>query len=282
MKRDYSLKITKRHPSLLKLKVYSKIDSLPTSVDLRQRMPPVYDQGQLGSCTANALAAAFEFDDANAWTPSRLFIYYNERMIENDVGVDGGAQISDGVNSLETYGVCQESSWPYDISQFAIKPSESCYTEALANKAFTVENIPDDEVSIKTSLVNGFPVVVGIQVYASFESQDVASSGIVPMPDTSSEECLGGHAVLIVGYDDASSSWLMRNSWGTSWGMAGYFTLPYAYISTYGSDLWNITKISSSDPRPTPDDPIQAQLEDLKNQINDLQSQIDAITQVLM
>lgn len=261
MKRRYGLKLKKGNPKNMKFKIHTKIDSLPSRVDLRPKMPPIYDQGQLGSCTANALAAAFDYIDNNSWIPSRLFIYYNERVMENSVADDAGAEISDGVKSLEIYGVCKESSWPYDISKFTIKPSETCYSEALNNKAFTVENIHSDTNSIKTSLAHGYPVVVGIEIYESFESQEVTQSGIVPMPNVSSEKYLGGHAVLIVGYDDSTSSWLMRNSWGTSWGMNGYFTLPYPYIKNHGSDLWNISKVYSipetnstnSIEQPTPD-----------------------------
>jgi C1A family cysteine protease len=104
------------------MKTFSKVATLPISVDLRGKMPPVYDQGALGSCTGNALACAFEYDDKNIFQPSRLFIYYNERNIEGTVSSDSGALISDGIKSLETYGVCPETLGPYDISKFADKP----------------------------------------------------------------------------------------------------------------------------------------------------------------
>lgn len=244
-KHIYNLDITKINPSKLKYKSLPKIEKLPASVDLRSKMPPVYDQGNLGSCTANALAGCLEYEDGNKFQPSRLFIYYNERVIEHDVKDDAGAELSDGIKTLETYGACPESMWPYDITKFTNKPTKDCYTTALKTKALNVTNIPQDVTSMKTSLVNNFPFVVGIAVYASFESSKVASTGIVPMPDVNKEQLLGGHAVLVVGYDDVKQWWIMRNSWGPSWGAAGYFYLPYLYLldSNLSSDLWNITKL---------------------------------------
>ena len=98
---------------------------------------------------------------------------------------------------------------------------------------------------MKMSLSKANPFVVGIVVYESFESDTVAKSGYVPMPNVTSEAMLGGHAVLCVGYNDIKKVWIMRNSWGTSWGDRGYFYLPYAYLldNTLTSDLWNISKM---------------------------------------
>ena len=247
VRRIYKVKIDRVAPSELKYKTLKKIDKLPKIVDLRTKMPPVYDQGELGGCTGNACAACFEYEDKNAFTPSRLFIYYCERSIEGTVKTDSGASISDGIKVLQKYGVCKESSWPYDISKFKIKPTVECYNEALQNKALNVTHIPQDVTSMKTSLANGFPFVVGISVYSSFESEEVAKTGVVPIPDVDKEECLGGHAVLVCGYDDIHKVWILRNSWGTKWGQKGYFTLPYLYLldSNLSSDLWNITKVSS-------------------------------------
>ena len=207
-------------------------------------MPPVYDQGQLGSCTANALAAAYEYCDNNAFLPSRLFIYYNERKLENDIPDDAGAMLSDGIKTLETYGVCPETILPYDISKFAVKPSSLCYSTALKHKATKCSNIHNDLSSMKNALASGFPFVVGITIYESFESDSVALNGEVPMPNVNTEQMLGGHAVLVCGYDDSKKHWIMRNSWGSGWGDKGYFYLPYLYLldSNLASDLWNITK----------------------------------------
>jgi C1A family cysteine protease len=215
--------------------------TLPTQVDLRSQMPPVYDQGQIGSCTANAWAGAVEYlwiKKKQEFTPSRLFIYYNERLIEGDVKTDGGAQIRDGGKTLATQGVCYESSWPY-TKNFATKPSTKCYTAALGHKAQQYSRVNQDSTSIKTALSNGDPVVIGISVYESFESDSAAQTGIIPMPQKS-EQLLGGHALLVVGYDDTKQWFIVRNSWGASWGSAGYCFLPYAYLtnSNLASDFW--------------------------------------------
>src|SRR5438552_496218 len=101
----------------------SLLRKLPAKVDLRKQCPPVYDQGQLGSCTANAIGAAFEFEQmkqnyGTGFTPSRLFIYYNERVMEHTVDMDSGAQIRDGIKSVNNQGVCPEQMLPYIISEF--------------------------------------------------------------------------------------------------------------------------------------------------------------------
>jgi C1A family cysteine protease len=227
------------------------IQNLPTSVDLRSGCPPVYDQGQLGSCTANAIAAALEFDQIKQgetpFTPSRLLIYYDERQMEGTVSSDSGAEIRDGVKSVNQQGACPESEWPYDISQFAVAPPAQCYVEAAKYKAVVYQAIPQDLDQMKACLADGYPFIFGISVYDSFESDTVAQTGVVPMP-SSDESQLGGHAVLAVGYDDASQRFLVRNSWGPDWAgpMAGYFTIPYAYLTNSGlaSDFWTIRSVS--------------------------------------
>ena len=178
---------------------------------------------------------------------SRLFLYYNERKLEGDIPDDNGAELSDGIKALEKYGLCPESEWPYDITQFATKPPAKCYTDALKDKVATAENISNDLVSMKTALASNFPFVVGITIYSSFEDPDVAQTGIVPMPDTDNELVLGGHAVLVVGFDDSNQWFIVRNSWGTSWGDQGYFYLPYAYLvdPNLSSDLWYISTVQS-------------------------------------
>jgi C1A family cysteine protease len=221
---------------------------LPSHVDLRPGCPSVYDQGQLGSCTANAIAGALEFDQikqklAEA-TPSRLFIYYNERVIEHSVNSDAGAMIRDGVKSVNKQGACAESLWPYNIDQFTVKPSAMCYQTALQHKATSYQRVLRNLAQMRRCLVD-FPFIFGFTVYESFESDAVAQSGIVPMP-AHNESVLGGHAVLAVGYDDASQRFLVRNSWGSSWGMQGYCTMPYAYLLSSGlsSDFWTIRTVA--------------------------------------
>jgi C1A family cysteine protease len=219
--------------------------NLPASVDLTAQMPAVYDQGQLGSCTANSLGGAFEFDvmkqGLTDFMPSRLFIYYNERAIEGTTSTDSGAQIRDGVKTLNKQGVCAESEWAYDPDKFSDRPPKSCYTDGKKNKVTSYHRVAQTLSQLKGCLAAGYPVVIGFTVYESFESQEVATTGVMPMP-ASTEKVLGGHAVVVVGYDDASERFRVRNSWGTGWGQAGYFTMPYAYLTDSGlsSDFWTL------------------------------------------
>ena len=164
------------------------VTSLPTSVDLSASpdMPPVYDQGQLGSCTANAIAAAVDFQnhrqDQEWLTPSRLWIYYQERVIEGTVSEDAGAEIRDGMKAVAKLGVCPETDWPYDIDTFAQKPPRKDYKDALKDKVVAYESAPQELFGLKSVLASGLPVVFGFTVYESFEGPEVAKSGILPMP----------------------------------------------------------------------------------------------------
>jgi C1A family cysteine protease len=221
------------------------LSALPSSTDLRSGCPAVYDQGQLGSCTANAIGGAIEFDrllqKLPDFVPSRLFIYYNERVIEGTVNSDSGAQIRDGIKTVASQGVCPEPEWPYDIAKFAQKPSAQAYTDAAADRAVSYQSLVQDLNQMKGCLASGYPFVFGFTVYESFETAAVAQSGHAPMPG-SGERVIGGHAVMAVGYEDANQWFLVRNSWGGGWGLAGYFTLPYSYLIQPGlaSDLWTI------------------------------------------
>ena len=218
---------------------------LPASVDLRAGCSPVEDQGNLGSCTGNALAGGVEFlekkDDVPFVNVSRLFIYYNERVIEHTVTSDSGAMIRDGIKTLVKQGVCSEKKWPYDISKFTAKPSAACYKEALDHQVTAYARL-QTVGDMRACLADGYPFVFGFTVYESFESQAVAKTGVVPMPNKSKEKVLGGHAVLAVGYDDAKKRFLVRNSWGPGWGMKGYFTMPYDYVGdrNLSDDFWTV------------------------------------------
>jgi C1A family cysteine protease len=234
--------------------------ALPTKIDLRPQCPPVYDQGQLGSCTANAIAGAIEFDQKKQglteFTPSRLFIYYNERVIENtSPSVDGGAQIRDGIKSVAQLGVCSEKSWPYDDTnkdpnpcpacKFAKKPPVKCFTEAKQHTIKVYQRLDNSVIStLKGCLAGGYPIVFGFTVYESFEGDQVAKTGILPMPGPK-EKVVGGHAVLAVGYDDATNQFIVRNSWNTTWGLKGYFMMPYGYMTStnLADDFWTIQTI---------------------------------------
>ncbi len=223
---------------------------IPAKVNLRPRCPrTVYDQGQLGSCTGNAIAAAVEFDlmkqKDEVFTPSRLFIYYNERVMERTVEQDAGAMIRDGIKSVATRGACPESDWPYDVTRFAERPPEAAYRDAKQNLVTVYQRLVQDLNTMKGCLADGFPFVFGFTVYTSFESPEVARTGVMPMPG-SREKVLGGHAVLAVGYDDGPRHFIVRNSWGKGWGDGGYFYMPYSYLTegSLADDFWTVRSVS--------------------------------------
>jgi len=222
------------------------IAALPERVDLTPGCPPVYAQGNLGSCTANAIAGAMEFDQIKQglkrpFVPSRLFIYYNERRIENTIGCDCGAQLRDGIKSVAAIGACPETQWPYVESRYEEEPPPPCYRSAARHKAVKYWRLTRDSDSYRACLASGYPFVFGFSVYSSFESDRVAMTGEVPMPKRG-EVNIGGHAVVAVGYDDKRRRFLVRNSWGPDWGRAGYFTMPYAYLEDLrlSADFWTI------------------------------------------
>ena len=234
--------------------------TLAPRVDLRQYCSPVEDQGNIGSCTGNAIAGQIELLDRKAGKNldvSRLFIYYEERVLEGSVRYDAGAYIRDGIKVCYTKGAPLESLWPYATNKFATKPPTAAYTDALKRKVTGYQKCANF-AAVKNALAAGNPVVIGFNVYDSFEGAwgDIphgqTGSGMMPFPNVATEQLLGGHAVCIVGYDDtmpvagkANGRFIVRNSWGTSWGDNGYFYMPYDVIKTtsMSSDFWLISAV---------------------------------------
>jgi C1A family cysteine protease len=193
--------------------VYRAIPKLPASVDLRGTCSPIEDQKTLGSCTANALVGALEFLEKNDGVPftdlSRLFVYYNERVIEHTVASDAGAMLRDGIKTFAKQGVCSEKNWPYTLTKFKNKPTKACYAEASTHLITSYQRIQtlDD---MRSCLAAVYPFIFGFTVYASFESNQVAKTDVVPM------SAPGEHALVAVGYKDSIKRFIARNSWGTS------------------------------------------------------------------
>lgn len=257
------------------------------NVDLRDKCPQVYDQGKLGSCSANALAFAYQYDEVkqvpeksitgdsdspDCFLPSRLYIYYNERVRENHPDSDSGASLRDGIKSINQEGVCPESMWPYDIAQFATRPTQECYQEGKKHQAVKYQRVTQSEQDFKKVLSSGYPIVFGFLVYPSFESDEVSQTGLVPMP-ASGGKPLGGHAVAMVGYryiepkteDSESDSetegspgislgkliptsqlqFIVRNSWGPGWGDNGYCYFPADYLldADLAFDFWVVQQV---------------------------------------
>jgi C1A family cysteine protease len=224
--------------------------AIPPSMDLRPDMPSIVDQGQEGSCTANALSGCLGYlelqgDSTLGFTNSpfeplsRQFIYYNERKIEGDIDSDSGAQLRDGCQVLNQLGACIESVWPYLADNLFTEPSTGAYIEAAGHKISQYSRV-ESLAELKASLAAKTPVALGFTVYESFET--IGADGVMPMP-ADSESVMGGHAVVACGYDDVNKWVICRNSWGTSWGYSGYFYMPYAYFDFGGvMDMWAIQK----------------------------------------
>ena len=249
--------------SLRNVKKNNSVFDLRNLVLLPQSISDM-DQGNLGSCTANAISYAYVYDEIKQgnqeiFMPSRLFIYYNERMIEGTIGMDAGAEIRSGIKSINKYGVCIEKHWAYDTSKFAIKPPAKIYTEAKLARAVKYAridlskdiNIMERVNHLKKSIQSGFPFVFGFIVYESFESFETRKSGMVSMPKKDERQC-GGHAVCAIGFDDDKKCFIVKNSWGSSWGLNGYFYLPYNYIGdcTLADDFWIIQRVTDPDNLP--------------------------------
>lgn len=232
---------------------------LPDKLDLSQVWNvPVVDQGQLGSCTGNGIASALGYlqlkEGEQFVQPSRLFIYYNERVLEGTVGEDAGAEIRDGIKSVVDSGYCPETDWPYNISQFTVKPWDVAYVDAAKDLVKTYQRVMVRSYSIQEAIAIGFPVIVGFTVYDSFMT---STDGVIPMP-SAGETIAGGHCVLVVGYDQVTRLFKFQNSWGTGWGDKGFGYIPFDYLGNalYGGDYWIVTSDQSVGPAPVPPAPV--------------------------
>lgn len=220
--------------------------ALPKRIDLRPGCTHVEDQGALGSCTGQATAGAIEFLHKRATKRhgdfSRMFIYYQTRKIEGTVQHDGGAEIRNAIKACAKVGACKEYLYPYRPAHFKRAPAKAAVKDAERYRISEYRRVRG-LFALRQALADGAPVVFGMSVYDSFESDEVAASGEVPLPGKK-ERLLGGHAVLAVGYDDDRQHVIVRNSWGVAWGDRGHCYLPYAYVKSADltDDYWTITK----------------------------------------
>jgi len=243
---------------------------LPAKIDLRGKCSPVEQQGELGSCTAQALVGALEFLELQSLPPpsdkssatsgsacggkiensfrdlSRLFVYYNERAAMGTVAEDSGAMLRTGIKVLKNLGVCRETTWPYKISRFTEKPPDNCFSEAENHQVTAYQRLHTLS-EMKACLAMGLPFVFGFAVYEHVMSEQVRKSGTIRLPRRN-ERMIGGHAVMAVGYDDAKKTLLFRNSWGAAWGKSGYGSLPYDYPESreLSDDFWCIQATESN------------------------------------
>lgn len=232
-------------------------DGHPSDVDLRKAannaFPAAFNQGDINSCTANAVSAAIHYDMVkqgwrDPFVPSRMFIYYEERAISNTLDEakygSTGATVSmkNCIKAVHNKGYCSEEVWPYELRHLYTKPSDVAYDSAKHYHTYQHLWLDNDLTHLKDCLASGYPFLFGISVYESFESASTRASGVVPMP-AEGEKKLGGHAVLAVGYDDAKQQFIFRNSYGADWGESGYGYMPYEFVTKYGFDFWEVKKV---------------------------------------
>lgn len=221
--------------------VYTRSEKpLRDYVDLREWASLVEDQSQLGSCSSNAVTNAYELlvkkERPDFFVElSRLFVYYNTRLLEDTLGTDAGATLRGSMQAAEKFGLCKESLWPYNINNFDVKPPKECYQDA---KQRTIKNYQriSNVGDMLDALNNERPVVFGIDIFESFIYLNKSESTVyVPMYKSQS---LGAHAMSTEGYDLSKGVFLAKNSFGTDWGDEGYCWIPFEYISLYGFDMW--------------------------------------------
>lgn len=218
---------------------------LPASVDLRGHCPPVMDQSSLGSCTAHGITGALRYEMIRAMgrdvALSRLQLYYDERAIEGTIASDAGAEIRDGIKSAAKKGVGHETLWPYNLRKFKTRPADAVYKDALKFRALEYARVEVSAQALKSAIASGHTPVIGVTLYGSFESDDVAKSGMVPMPGKR-EKAVGGHCLYVVGYGQKPGYFTVRNSWAADWGAGGDCFFPEAYLGSaqLGSDYWVI------------------------------------------
>jgi len=238
--------------------------SIPTNIDLSAWFSPIEDQGALGSCTSNAAVGILEYFERRAFRKhidaSRLFLYKVCRKLLGWTG-DTGCYIRTTLGGMALFGVPQEKYYPYTIANYDTEPSSFAYALAQNFQALTYYRLDPTGTStstlldsIKNHAAAGIPSIFGFVVYSNSMRQANSNGGSFPMP-ISTDSVAGGHAVVIAGYDDnkvitnslngisTKGAFIIRNSWGASWGTGGYGYLPYDYVlKGLAVDFWVLLK----------------------------------------
>jgi C1A family cysteine protease len=240
----YSLIATAKKPEDQWL-AFAPVDQTP-SYDLRRFCSPVDDQGKYASCVLNAETSAMEFlilkSGMSLLELSRFFAYYNCRAYQGNVNADYGTSMRTGIQMLAQYGVCPELEWPYIDSNFSLKPTAKCYSDALPHKVTSYYRLSSVDTSqMLDCLSQGYPFVFGLTLYSGW--WNVANTGVLNLP-VAGETRVGGHGVMAVGNIASQQRIIARNSYGPAWGKQGYFTIPYSYLTNMGlaGDFWTIRR----------------------------------------
>lgn len=227
--------------------------TLPPHFSLREKMPAIIDQGDIGSCTACSISTALMYerdkqDEKPDFRPSILFIYYNERREEGTTYFDAGAEIRTGIKTVAKTGFCGEEYWPYNVQKYKRRPTLSAYWNAKKYKAVEYYRLNNTKINdLKQCIVSGHPFIFGFSIFDSIEKADT-NGGLIEMP-TPNSSMDGGHAVVCCGYDDEKQLFQIHNSWGTEVGDKGYFYIPYDFITNtdLADDFWTIRKTQETD-----------------------------------
>ena len=238
--------------------------ALPPKVDLSvPSLPapfePALNQRSLGSCGPHSQAVDIIFSMLRQGAPSPklpsvLFSYYCTRLLMGTVGSDSGVDNRSMLKALAQFGWCDDELWPYVIDRFREKPPQVCFEQAARRKAIEYLAVPQTLEQMRGCLASGDPFIFGFSVYESFERASVEATGIVPMPSPL-ERLVGGHDVLMVGYDDATQRFKFKNSYGPGWGQNGYGFIPYAFAASprLAADFWTVRHVPvESAPPPVP------------------------------
>lgn len=209
-------------------------------VDLRKWASAVEDQYRLGSCSGNALVGAYELltnliYPAKQQELSRLFVYYNARLIAGDENADAGAYIVHTIEAVRRHGICTEKIWPYDIASFAITPSAESYADAASRNIKNYARLSNISDMID-ALTNNHPVVFSTKIYSNFD--DIGTGNFVVTSPAWFDVFRGVHAMCAVGYNLEKNTFIVRNSFGTEWGLAGYCDMTFEYAAKEFIEMW--------------------------------------------